>query len=317
MSESEKLKFLESFLGSYKFSNNTKEAEFFCPFCLHHKRKLSINIETDSFQCWKCNKGGKSLFPILKQKKASASHLDKYVKKFKAKNVHVKKDLAKDFVLNLPEEYHPLIGSGNSLFAKRAYKYMREVRNISDELILKHKIGFCSSGDFANRIIIPSFDKNGNLNFFTSRDIEPNSLMPYVNAKNLPHGYKNTIIINELNVDLKKPVVIVEGYFDLFSSIDNTIALCGSTLNPDSYLFKTLVENNTEVRLALDPDAYYKKTIPISEMFMNYDINVYNVDVRPYKDMGKMTREQALERIQSAKLVTWEDIFKAKINRNL
>lgn len=317
MSESEKLKFLESFLGGYKFSSNTKEAEFFCPFCLHHKRKLSINIETDSFQCWKCNKGGKSLFPVLKQKKASPAQIDKYIKKFKAKDVRVKKSVTQDFILELPKEYQAVVNLGTSVAARRAYKYLKDVRHLSDDLILKHKLGFCTSGDFADRIIIPSFDKNGNLNFFTSRDIDPNSSLPYVNAKGLPHGYKNTIIINELNVDFKKPVVIVEGYFDLFSSIDNTVALCGSTLNPESYLFKTLVENNSEVRLALDPDAYYKKTIPISEMFMNYDINVYNVDVRPYKDMGKMTREEALKRIQSAKLVTREDIFRAKINRNL
>lgn len=162
MTDSEKLKFLESFLGAYKFSSNTKEAEFFCPFCSHHKKKLSINIETDSFQCWTCSKGGKSLFPILKQKNASSHQISQYINKFKSKNVIAKKTLTKEYVITLPKEYQPLVSLGGSISSRRAFKYL-ESRNVSKDTMLKFKLGYCASGDFSDRIIIPSFDRYGNL----------------------------------------------------------------------------------------------------------------------------------------------------------
>ena len=53
----EKIKILENTLGVYYKSRD--EYLFKCPYCAHHKRKLSINIKLNVFKCWICNtKGG-------------------------------------------------------------------------------------------------------------------------------------------------------------------------------------------------------------------------------------------------------------------
>ena len=59
------------------------------------------------------------------------------------------------------------------------------------------------------RVIIPSFDSEGFLNYFTARAIDE-STRKYVN----PKVKRTDIIFNELNVDWKKELVIVEGPFD-------------------------------------------------------------------------------------------------------
>lgn len=195
---------------------------------------------------------------------------------------------------------------------KPAFSYL-EKRNVPMGYILKHKLGYCTTGDYANRIILPSFDKYGNLNFFTSRDITGASFVPYLNDKTMPKGYKNSIIINELNVDLTQPVTIVEGFFDMFNSTDNTVPLCGSSLAADSLLFSELVKNESEVILALDPDAFYDKTLSVAKLMLSYGLNVFSVDFRPHKDLGSMIKEEGLFRIKNAKQITPSFLLKNKM----
>ena len=53
---SEKIEILEETLGTFYRSRD--ELLFKCPFCGHHKRKLSINLNLDVFKCWICNTRG-------------------------------------------------------------------------------------------------------------------------------------------------------------------------------------------------------------------------------------------------------------------
>lgn len=299
MNEQEKLSFIKSVLGNCRYSRNTKEAEFYCPKCKHHKPKLSVNIETDIYHCWVCDKRG-TLLSLMYEIQASGKHIAEYINKHKAKNIYVKKSLQNTYSIKLPTEYQALHNSRNSIICKKAFSYLQD-RKVPDDFIVKYKLGYCVSGDFSGRIIIPSFDKNGNLNFFTGRDITGESKVPYLNDLKLPKGYKNTIIINELNIDFSKTVVLVEGYFDMFNSVANTIPLCGSTINRESLLFKTLVQNNSDVILALDPDAFYKKTLPTAQLMMSYGLTVRCADFRPYKDLGKMQKDEGLERIAKSR----------------
>jgi DNA primase len=307
----DKLKFIKNFLGDCKYSSNTKEAEFRCPSCNHHKNKLSINIETDIYHCWVCNKSG-TLLSLLRELNASSSQISEYIKSHKPKNIILKKELVNQYAISLPKEYQPLVNSKNSFMCKKAFEYLKK-RNIPDELILRHKFGYCTSGDFANRIIIPSFDKFGNLNFYTGRDISGLSTLSYLNDRLMPKGYKNTIVINELNVDFSQPVVLVEGFFDMFNSVPNTVPLCGSTLNKESTLFKALANNNTDVILALDPDAFYKKTLQIAKLMLSYGLNVYSVDFRPHKDLGSMNKIEGISRIENALEIDRSFLLKSKM----
>jgi hypothetical protein len=303
-----KLLFLEHILGSAKFSSGTKEAEFFCGFCKHYKRKLSVNLETNHWQCWVCGASGRNL-NFLVRKFGTAQDYAEYRKKFEHKKI-IFKELTEEeinFKPELPEEFTPIVNCRDSMVGKRALDYLTKTRGVLEEDILRHKIGITFTDQYRDSVIFPSFDRRGFLNFYTVR---------YFNGRKwsveVPKGYKNQIILNELNVDLSKPVVVVEGFVDLLKSIDNTVPLFGSFLSTDSVLFNRIVRNKTDVILALDSDAQ-KKAHKIARSFMKYDVSCYIVDVSPYGDLGEMTKEEAKIRCESASLLNKERIFVDKL----
>ena len=74
--------------------------------------------------------------------------------------------------VRLPKEFIPFKGVSLGLKLtpqfKQAWNYIKS-RNITDEMIEKYNIGFCYQGPYENRIIIPSYDINKNLNYFIAR----------------------------------------------------------------------------------------------------------------------------------------------------
>lgn len=306
MSDS-KLAFLENLLGQCRYSHNTKEAEFYCCFCFHHKKKLSINIETDQWKCWVCNKGGKSLLYVIR-KVGSNSDTEKYLKLFKAKTVKISaSDSAeKTFTVSLPDDYQPLVNLFNTVLGQRAMTYLKS-RGVSEDDVLFYKIGIGTKD--ADRLILPSFDKDGELNFYTTRAIMDSWMKHW--SPTVPDGYKASCIFNELNIDWSKPTVLVEGYFDMMKAT-NAIPLFGSSLDETYNTFQRIVTSGQPVYLALDSDAL-KKTHKIGELFLNYGVDVRFIDVNPFQDVGVMTKEQFLEKMQSAVQFTKEFVFRNKL----
>ena len=47
-----------------------------------------------------------------------------------------------------------------------------------------------------------------------------------------------------------------------------------------------------------------QKNLEIIKQFLDYDVELYKVDIAPYSDVGEMTKEEFLERKNSATLVS-------------
>ena len=127
----------------------------------------------------------------------------------------------------------------------------------------------------------------------------------------VPDGYKADCIFNELYIDWSQPIVLVEGFFDAMKA-KNAIPLFGSFLNERYSVFQKIIRNNVPVYLALDADAN-KKAYEIGDLFMSYDADVYFVDVSPFKDIGEMTKEQFLKKMDDAVPFSKEFIFRNKL----
>ncbi len=310
---SEKLEFLERLLGTSKYSQSTKEAEFTCCFegcssISKGKKKLSVNLETDNWQCWVCEKRGKSLFFLI-AKVGKREDVESYNRAFKAKTVkRVFSPKAIEFSLSLPEGFAPVSECKNSVVGKRAMLYLKS-RGISDHDILRHKIGIVTSGDFSGRLVFPSFAADGKLNFFTTRTLEKKGL--YLSPR-VEKDHKNSIVMNELNIDWDQPITIVEGFVDMLKANDNCAPLFGSFLHKGTKLFSRIVEHNIPVYLALDPDADGKAR-EIAASFLEYDIPVYQVPVRPFQDVGDMTKEEFAERYTKAALLSESSMLLQRI----
>ena len=161
-------------------------------------------------------------------------------------------------------------------------------------------MGYCSEGEYAGRVMIPSFDDKGYLNYFVGRaygDAFPKYKNPPV-SKN--------IVFNQLMVDWTKDIILVEGVFDAVVAGANAIPILGSYIKEDGKLFQEIVNHGSDVYLALDPDAE-KKTRRIIQKLLSYDVKVYKIDILPYTDVGEMSKEEFLQRKSRASFLNDEN----------
>jgi len=283
----DKIRILKEILD-YAFSNQDENL-FFCPFCKHHKPKLSVNIEKDVFKCWICDTYGKNIFFIIKRfgnhrQVDQWSVIDGREDLCDFESIFFGKEQGKlEQIVHLPDEFISLTKKKLPLSAIQASNYLIK-RGITQEDILKWKIGYCVTGEYQNRIIIPSFNERGNINYFISRTYT-NDWMRY---KNPP--VSRDITFNELSIDWREDVIIVEGVFDAIKA-GNAIPILGSTIREKSNLFQKIVEHSPRLFFALDADAE-KKSISIMRKFINYGLQVYKVKVPEDKDVGDMSKEE-------------------------
>jgi hypothetical protein len=202
--------------------------------------------------------------------------------------------LISDQKLELPEEFVSLCSNNIPATGMYALRYL-EKRGVSRADILKWKIGYCFSGEYKNRIIIPSFDHEGDVSYFIARSYTGDSYK-YKN----PRASKD-ITFNELYIDWNKDLVLVEGVFDALVA-GNAAPILGSTLRKGSKLLREIVRNDTPIYIALDPDAA-KKERRVIKTLLEYDVELYKIDVSGYEDVGSMPRDVFQQRKNKATFI--------------
>ena len=95
--------------------------------------------------------------------------------------------------------------------------------------------------------------------------------------------------------------MLVEGAFDALVA-GNAVPILGSTLRKGSDLLRRIVRNDTPIYMALDPDAAAKER-RIIKTLLEYDIELYKIDVSGYDDVGSMSREIFEERKNNASFI--------------
>lgn len=278
------------------------ELVFRCPKCFHHKPKLSVNIETDEFNCWVCHFRGKSLEHIFSLIGPDA--VSEY-RSSKARHEIFSKEQKKKLFGTLPEGFVSLSSKKHSFIRDASVAFLKR-RGLSDRDIRLYKIGYAEDGPFKNRIIIPSFDAAGEINFVVGRALYDTDVK-YKNGR-----FEKDIVFNELLVDWNLPVILVEGPFDAIAAGTNAIPIQGTFVNPDSLLFKRLVENRCDVYLALDSDAR-KYRLRIARQLVKYGIRCFDVPMNGKKDFGEMSKEEITSCLRVAQEFSSEiDIIKAR-----
>ena len=297
---------LESVLGAGKKSSSGNYA-FKCPFCNHHKPKLEIQLQTNTkgenaYHCWICGTKGLKLPNLFKRIKVP---YEKSIELHSILGTSPKKDLEKqEHQVQLPKEFIHLIAD-NSLEARRAKVYLKK-RGITEQEIIKYNIGYATAGQYANRIIIPSYDSNFNVNYFVARSLDPNSTRKY----DTPQCNKNDIIGFEAFINWSLPIILVEGSFDAIAVRRNTIPLFGKGI-PNA-LMKKLVESSVKtIYIALDRDAQ-KAALNHAETLLNYGKEVYFIDMED-KDPSEMGFEQFTKLIHSAQPLDFMELMHKKL----
>jgi 5S rRNA maturation endonuclease (ribonuclease M5) len=298
------LALLQEVLGPY--IQQKDEYLFNCAFCHHQKKKLSINILTYKWKCWVCHARGSHLIWLLRKLNLSTDQMHRA--KELLGDVEVKKYKSTDEVevtLRLPPEYIPMWVTSNKLSYNYALSYLKK-RQIRTDDIFRHRIGYCETGKYAGRIIIPSYDKDNQLNYFVARSFYDTN-MKYKN----PPVSKNVIVF-ENQISWQSPVILVEGIFDAIALRHNAIPLLGK--NIPRKLEKALVENNvSNVIIFLDNDARMD-ALNIHRRLSQYGIDVKVVLPRE-KDASELGFEHSWDYIKSAAVVDFKEFIGEKLHK--
>ena len=287
---------LRNFLGSdVKHSHSKGQINFDCPRCSSFKSEyegdgkgnLEVNYLFGAYNCWACGDINHTHGTIrrLIKKYGNKQHLKRYNLINPYENLN--RDKEEHSIEGLPKGFKTLKEDDGSYDYQKAIEYLKK-RNIGLDLIKKFNLGFITEGDYAGRIIVPSYDRFGNINYYLGRSYGWTK-MKYKN----PEVSKMDIIFNEGKINWDSNVYIVEGVFDHIP-IPNSIPLLGKVLN-DHIMEELLTKLTAKVIIVLDSDAYkdavklYKKLnssklhdrVMLVEMPDGYDVG----DI--YQRLGK------------------------------
>lgn len=325
---------LESVIGQ-SVPGKGSNIKLLCPFdgCrgkgsrLAGEHKLEVDVETviedgkqtNYWHCWSCNAKGKSIYSLLKALDAPQHVFDQLQEIIKYTDVREHtSDSKAHFSGILPKEYKSLAGKlpAKELKLRHAKAYLKK-RGLTENDILKYSIGFCEDGEYSGRVIVPSYDAAGKVNFIIARTIHEDIKPKYKNPT-----CSRDIIPFDLFVNWSEPIILTEGAFDLMAIKRNVIPLLDKEMQPE-LMKKILGSSCKKVYLAIDPDAL-KQMVKYAEILMNEGKQVFTIDFSQYKpdeededqkvDPGKMGFEAFTRLIQKATRLTTSKLMKLKIN---
>jgi DNA primase len=303
------LQLLESVLGKGKTTSGNNIA-FFSPFTSHYKPKLEIDINTtregeNAWHCWISDKKGRSISSLFKQMglpKQYFEQLNKIVESSRYKSDLTKKETVE--VISLPTEYIPLWNKKNTPDYRNAIHYLNS-RGVTVFDILKYRIGYCEVGEYSGKIVIPSYDSTGQLNYFVSRAFYQADKFKHKNPK-----ISKDIIGFDLTINWSEPIVLCEGAFDAIAIKRNAIPLFGKIIQPA--LQKKIIENRVrDIYICLDADAL-RNALQIAERFMGEGINVHFVELQS-EDASELGFQQIREILNDTDVLTFERVMELKM----
>ena len=321
---------LQNIFGDIKGLNVSEQLQINCPRCQEReglaypdgKFNLEINTVRRVFRCWRCEEPrfSGSLRRLIRTFGTSIDYeLYKSYEDIYG-DLEYREDEEREYIaVKLPNEmilFSQMDGSNPEHF--EAYNYLINERKISRDIILKYRLGFCTNGKHAKRIIIPSYDKNGEVNYFVARSYDPKEKKrKYLN----PEADKNKFIFNEGLIDWGDSLLfIVEGVFDMLS-LPNAVPLLGKTMS--TTLYYKLKELKPKIVVALDPDAWINEMNIYNTLQLIYgekDNNILVLNLKGKYDIDEtrklMGEGEVIKLLYGARKLNDNDCFDKKIISN-
>lgn len=314
---------IQNIFENVKGVNVSEQLQVCCPLCQKNaglsqpdgKYNLEINTAKRKFKCWKCSP------------KFSGS-LGKLVKYFGTENdktlYKVYSDLYGEYTEEDVEHEKVLLPDEMILFSDmdvnnpqhmEAYLYMVAYRKMPKERLLYYRIGFCIEGKYKRRIIIPSYNKDGIVDYFVGRTYDPKTRITYEN----PKSDKNNVIFNEGFINWDSTIYLCEGTFEMLSFPINVIPLLGKTISEK--LFLKLREIKPNIIVVLDPDAI-KDNIKLFQLlntiYIDCEEKIRIITLPNNEDLDELIRNhesnEVIKHLYSARVLNVDDYFKIKLS---
>lgn len=301
---------LEIYLGKGKKLTKGDYA-YYCPVCKHKNPKLMVNVISGEFNCFTCHPATKGRSPIALLKKIGApSEAILEMKSYFVNDVtKIEVETEKKSVF-MPKEFVSLNDDTDTSLEKRqALTYLKS-RKISKADIQKHNIGYCRTGRYRNKVIVPSYDSFGRLNYFVARSFEKDPKLKI----DSPDCKKSEIIGFEYMVNWHVPVILCEGIFDAIAIKRNAIPLFGKTISK-ALMIKLLQPEVKTIYLALDEDAMME-SIDHAQKLIDLGKEVYLVQIKE-KDPSDIGFEGMIGYLHEAQPVSASGLLMMKMKTAL
>lgn len=299
---------LVTILGESKqggYDRGTVQYQWNCPECEEELgyNKFSYNFETNFLKgvckCWRCGFSG-PISRVIRDYGSTELLKDYYaavkeIRESKYYDIGLFKDMAENAYLSdyikLPDTFTKIDIA--TCRKKKLLDYLNK-RHITQEIIDRYNIGYTTWGEekwqMRDRIIIPSYDSAGDLNYWVGRDFSGNEKkMKYWNSKN----DKNDIVFQESLIQWDANIVLVEGAIDALI-YPNAASLLGKTLTRKCKLYSALKERaNANIIICLDGDTEIDETKRIYALLNTGRLRgkIWYIDMKndsQYKDFGEI-----------------------------
>lgn len=290
---------LNRFGISYKSNDSAKVTNINCPWCVGQTRGLSdyrflcgIFNPKGNFHCLRCGRTGS--FKYLLKEVAGITD-EEYNELFdvqidddesvsdiiKSKFQYKKPKFNKKELSDIPGQLITQEIVNESTLLSR---FMKD-RNLSIDTLITNECRLCGYvGNYANRLILPIF-YNNKIVSFQARDLTGKSSKKYDNPVVSISDY-----LYETRFDDKSHVYIVEGIFDAWRMVHNTVAVFGKSLTKTQK--RLLRDLDVEKYIfCLDSDAYYAIIKEMKEL-ADYVDKVGMIMLPKGKDPDNLGREK-------------------------
>ena len=300
-----------------------------CPNCAAEKGGVDgkYNLETSfslgKFHCWACDSKGNLSYLIGRY--GNSQLLKEYQNEIKSINESKLYDLSSfmdllngdvrenEETLRLPKTFTKIDIS--SLKNKKLKMYL-EKRNISQDIIDKFGIGYTQwdGEEFSmrSRLVVPSYDENGFLNYWVSRDFTGyDKRIKYKNCD----ADKKEIVFQDNLINYNADIILVEGALDCIY-YPNSVSMLGKFLLKDSELFRKLYNKaNANIIICLDGDTTIEETKKIYNMLNIGRLRgrIKYITLQEYKDFGEIYENKGkkglIETVKMAKQFSEIDLL--------
>lgn len=197
-----------------------------------------------------------------------------------------------DLSVPLPPGYRPCYDPETGTYSLPAY--LTKTRNIEPKVARRWRMGYCATGRYAGRVIIPVSCQG--MTSFVARATFPGAQQKYLNPGTLQAHF----LMGYDRLDPGEPVCAMEGAFDAIRWSEwghQSVAYFGSHLrDPQVDLLRRL--DPVELILVPDPDAYDKvlqKAVDLVSLFRRVSI----VSIPAGKDPDTIANGKAARRLIS------------------
>jgi DNA primase len=240
-----------------------------CPFCDDHSNHFGISLQKKTINCFRCGTTGTVVDLVMELSNTGFRGALKVLSDYQTDDFYVpqKAEEKRKVGRVLPLAFMPIVETNVPANVKDWF----ERRRFPLSFIKKYRIGWCSFGIYAGRMIVPVFVDRFVVSFLAV-DVQKNPVVKYKDCEPGRAIIPNKNLLYGVDWIVGKEIIIVEGLTDKMRVGDKALALFTKNFTKIQVGFlRRRFSRDMKVTVALDSDATYKGELLAKQLSVIFD----------------------------------------------